>query len=78
MASGKDAYEFGDVSKELNRRRAEWVKNTLGSEEYAFGDLTKKAVTGFTGKVSAAFLFSFLAPRFTWYANKRRTTNSET
>mmetsp|Transcript_78803 Transcript_78803/g.157514 ORF Transcript_78803/g.157514 Transcript_78803/m.157514 type:complete len:104 (+) Transcript_78803:889-1200(+) len=48
--SGKDAYEFGDVSKELNKRRAVWVKEVLGSEEYAFGDLTKKAFTSFTGK----------------------------
>jgi hypothetical protein len=27
-----------------------WVKETLGKDDYQFGDLTKKALASFTGK----------------------------
>ena len=47
--TGKE-YELGDISKELERRRQEWVKGYLGTDEYQFGDVTKKAVSDFTGK----------------------------
>jgi len=49
---GKE-YEFGDISKEIENRRRDWVKNFLGEEaasKYEFGDITKKALTGITGK----------------------------
>jgi hypothetical protein len=48
--SGTNEHEFGDVSKELDRRRAAWVQNYLDTEDYEFGELTKKALTSFTGK----------------------------
>lgn len=47
--TGRSDYSFGDVSRELNKRRAEWVTGYLG-KEYAFGDLTTKLVSDFTGK----------------------------
>lgn len=50
---GKDDYSFGDISKEIESRRVEWVKGFLGEEaakNYEFGDITKKALTSFTGK----------------------------
>lgn len=50
---GKDDYSFGDISKEIENRRVEWVKGFLGEEaakNYEFGDITKKALTSFTGK----------------------------
>ena len=37
------------MSRELNKRRSEWVTGYLG-KEYEFGDLTKKFVSDFTGK----------------------------
>jgi hypothetical protein len=46
-------YEFGDITREVNRRRVEWVKNFLGEEaaaNYKFGDVTKKFATMITGK----------------------------
>mmetsp|Transcript_20698 Transcript_20698/g.29218 ORF Transcript_20698/g.29218 Transcript_20698/m.29218 type:complete len:290 (+) Transcript_20698:117-986(+) len=49
---GKE-YEFGDITKEIENRRRDWVKEYLGEEaaaKYQFGDITKKALTGFTGK----------------------------
>jgi hypothetical protein len=55
--TGKE-YAFGDISRELNRRREEWVKDFLGEEaaaNYKFGDITKKAVTSFTGKEVRVF-----------------------
>ena len=36
------ADQFGDVSRELNQRRAQWVQDFLGTQEYEFGDITKK------------------------------------
>mmetsp|Transcript_7472 Transcript_7472/g.8602 ORF Transcript_7472/g.8602 Transcript_7472/m.8602 type:complete len:286 (-) Transcript_7472:131-988(-) len=50
---GNEEYEFGDISREVENRRREWVKDFLGEEaaaNYQFGDITKKALTGFTGK----------------------------
>jgi len=47
------AYEFGDITREINERRKDWIRDYLGSEaaeRYEFGDLTKKAVSRFTGK----------------------------
>ena len=46
-------YEFGDVSREIEKKRQEWVKDYLGEEaaaNYQFGDVTKKFLSGFTGK----------------------------
>ena len=51
--TGKDEYEFGDIAREIETRRKEWVKNFLGEKaagEYQFGDITKKAISNFTGK----------------------------
>ena len=48
--TGKGDYEFGDISREVERRREKWVQDYLGTEDYEFGDLTKKAVKNFTGK----------------------------
>ena len=42
--------QFGDISIEIERRRVAWVKETLGKDDYQFGDLTKKALASFTGK----------------------------
>jgi hypothetical protein len=47
------SYEFGDISREVENRRREWVKDFLGEEaakNYKIGDITKKAVSQFTGK----------------------------
>jgi predicted house-cleaning noncanonical NTP pyrophosphatase (MazG superfamily) len=54
---GKD-YEIGDVSREIENRRRAWVKDFLGEEaaaNYQFGDITKKAVSKFTGKDTYEF-----------------------
>lgn len=54
---GKD-YELGDVSREIESRRRAWVRDFLGDEvadNYQFGDITKKAVSKFTGKDSYEF-----------------------
>lgn len=54
---GKD-YEFGDISREVESRRVDWVRGFLGDEaakEYEFGDITKKALTNFTGKEDYQF-----------------------
>ena len=51
--SPKKEYEFGDISKEVESRRVEWVKGVLGEDaavNYEFGDITKKAMSSFTGK----------------------------
>ena len=45
--------KFGDISREIENRRREWVKGFLGAEaaeNYEFGSITKKALTNFTGK----------------------------
>uniref|UniRef100_A0A7S2S6J7 Uncharacterized protein n=1 Tax=Eucampia antarctica TaxID=49252 RepID=A0A7S2S6J7_9STRA len=50
---GKEDYEFGDISREIENRRRSWMKDVIGDEaaaNYEFGDLTKKALTNFTGK----------------------------
>ena len=50
--TGKEGYEFGDISREIENRRKEWMKKTLGEEaaaNYKFGDLTKKFVRDWTG-----------------------------
>ena len=49
---GKDEYEFGDISKQIEKNRRVWVKDFLGeeaSENYQFGDITKKAMGNLTG-----------------------------
>lgn len=49
---GKDEYEFGDVSRQIEKNRRAWVKDFLGeeaSENYEFGDITKKAMANLTG-----------------------------
>ena len=51
--TGKESYQFGDISKEIETRRKAWVKDYLGdeaAEKYQFGDITKKALSQFTGK----------------------------
>lgn len=51
-------YEFGDISRAVENRRKEWVKNFLGAEaaeNYQFGDLTKKLITSYTGKSEYKF-----------------------
>lgn len=51
-------YEFGDVTRAVENRRREWVKDFLGEEaaaNYQFGDITKKFITGFTGKSDYQF-----------------------
>ena len=56
--TGKDDYEFGDVAREINNRREKWVMDYLGEEaakNYQFGDITKKAIAGFTGKEEYEF-----------------------
>merc|ERR1712086_1102261 len=52
--TGKGSYSFGDVSIELNKRRAEWITGYLG-KEYEFGDLTTKMVRDFTGNTNYKF-----------------------
>jgi hypothetical protein len=66
---GKETYEVGDLTREMDKRvqnrvreielgRQEWVKNFLGesaAEEYKVGDITKKAVSNFTGKENYEF-----------------------
>lgn len=43
-------YEFGDITKEIENRRQQWVKDFTGNEDYQFGDITKKAISNFTGE----------------------------
>ena len=48
----------GDVSKEIERRRVEWITDFIGAEaakDYEFGSITKKAITNFTGKEDYQF-----------------------
>lgn len=42
--------QFGDISKEIERRRVEWVQGYLQKSDYQFGDLTQKFVRDITGK----------------------------
>eukprot|EP00930_Biecheleria_cincta_P001430 TRINITY_DN102574_c0_g1_i1.p1 TRINITY_DN102574_c0_g1~~TRINITY_DN102574_c0_g1_i1.p1 ORF type:complete len:287 (-),score=77.59 TRINITY_DN102574_c0_g1_i1:115-975(-) len=60
--TGKDDYEFGDISKEADRRAKAAIAKLLGKEEYKFGDISKAAaakamdaVTSFTGKKDYEF-----------------------
>eukprot|EP00565_Helicotheca_tamesis_P005185 CAMPEP_0185728904 /NCGR_PEP_ID=MMETSP1171-20130828/4313_1 /TAXON_ID=374046 /ORGANISM="Helicotheca tamensis, Strain CCMP826" /LENGTH=288 /DNA_ID=CAMNT_0028397657 /DNA_START=69 /DNA_END=935 /DNA_ORIENTATION=+ len=56
--TGNDEYEFGDISREINNRRKEWVSSFLGEEaakNYQFGDVTKQAISNFTGKEDYEF-----------------------
>lgn len=60
--TGKEEYEFGDISKEADRRAKNAIATMLGKEEYEFGDLSKAAagkvmdaVTSFTGKEKYQF-----------------------
>lgn len=46
--------EISDVANELNRRRAKWLREYLG-KDYEFGDITKKAISSFTGKEEYKF-----------------------
>jgi hypothetical protein len=49
---GKE-YEFGDITRAIEERRRGWIKDLLGEEaaaNYQFGDVTKKLLSGFTGK----------------------------
>ena len=48
--TGKEQYTFGDISRELESRRAAWVQEFTGKSDYQFGDLTKTFVSNFTGK----------------------------
>lgn len=51
--TGKEGYEFGDIANEIENRRKLWVEEYLGkdaADKYEFGDITKKALAGFTGK----------------------------
>lgn len=50
--TGKGEYSFGDITKEIEERRQKWVGDYLGEEaakNYQFGDITKKALSSFTG-----------------------------
>ena len=56
--TNSDTYEFGDISREIESRRRQWVEDFLGreaAESYQFGDITKKALSGFTGKETYEF-----------------------
>ena len=55
FTSKDSGYEFGDISKEIERRRREWVKDFLGTDEYRFGDISKRVATSFTGKDTYQF-----------------------
>jgi len=51
--TSKDDYEIGDISREIESRRKQWVEDFLGkeaAENYQVGDVTKKAISSFTGK----------------------------
>ena len=54
FTSKEGDYEFGDISREIENRRKQWMIDYLGNEDaandYVFGDLTKKAISNFTGK----------------------------
>ena len=46
--------KFGDISKEIERRRVNWVQGYLKTSDYEFGDLTTKFVRDITGKDDCA------------------------
>lgn len=55
--SGKDEYEFGDLSVEIDKRVKESVADFCGKDTYEFGDLSKEVakrakqgVLAYTGK----------------------------
>lgn len=46
-------YEFGDISRAVEANRKQWVQDFLGSEaaeNYRFGDISRKALSKWTGK----------------------------
>lgn len=60
--TGKEKYEFGDISKEADKRAKQAIATLLGKDEYQFGDLSKAAaaramdaVTSITGKKDYQF-----------------------
>ncbi|CAE8606331.1 unnamed protein product [Polarella glacialis] len=64
--TGKEKYEFGDISMEADKRAKAAIALMLGKEEYQFGDISKAAaaktmdavassVTSFTGKEEYKF-----------------------
>ena len=44
--TGKDSYQFGDVAKEIIKRRRAWAKDN----DYEFGDFTKGLIGNLTGR----------------------------
>ncbi|CAK0820482.1 unnamed protein product, partial [Prorocentrum cordatum] len=55
--TGKETYEFGDISREVDRRAKDAVNSFTGKDRYEFGDITKEAlkrggsaIKDFTGK----------------------------
>lgn len=40
--SGKDEYEFGDLSIQIDKRVKESVASFCGKDKYEFGDLSKE------------------------------------
>jgi len=69
----KDEYEFGDITRQIESKRKEWISDFLGeeaAENYQFGDITKKALSSFTGKDEYEVSFNFLPmfpPHFCCY-----------
>lgn len=60
--TGKEEYEFGDITKEAARRAGKAIATVLGKEEYEFGDISrtaagkvKDAVKDLTGKEEYQF-----------------------
>jgi len=60
--SGKEEYEFGDLSIEIDKRVKESVASFCGKESYEFGDLSKElakrmksGVASYTGKSGYKF-----------------------
>jgi len=60
--TGKDEYEFGDITKEADKRAKVAIASILGKEEYKFGDISKAAaakvmegISSFTGKEDYQF-----------------------
>mmetsp|Transcript_20202 Transcript_20202/g.57346 ORF Transcript_20202/g.57346 Transcript_20202/m.57346 type:complete len:286 (-) Transcript_20202:341-1198(-) len=51
-------HEFSDVAKEIEERRQKWAKEYLGDDaaaNYKFGDITKNALSNWTGKDHVEF-----------------------
>jgi hypothetical protein len=60
--SGKEEYEFGDLSVQIDVRTKKLVAGFCGKEDYEFGDLsrelskrTKEGVANYTGKSEYKF-----------------------